>query len=356
MGVCSNCNGAGTVRTGRYRVTGSYRSYEEVTCMSCLGKGRIEPLIKSPSPEPRARPAGGKSGSSSLGSALVLLVGGFLVWGWLNDRSPNNATRESPPTVIPDAQAAVPPARPVPVPESEAQQDPPVAPIAAPASATPVSAIQGSLAPEDFNIARRTDLPFYPSTQLWEFGRWGADALAAYLVPSNGVPILLDGTSSPIHRYNTAIGLNLTDPEVAADYLRFFTAFLWSDEGAFRIIETRSALPRSAENDGSIQPRLLRLDAAGEGFETSTLVLYGDELSDSRFRVLRTGTVEMLDERHVAKISPDIIFRAGQRRPATLEGLDAEHWPLPPPLPGAWGNATSDELARVRQLIVNAPR
>ena len=63
---------------------------------------------------------------------------------------------------------------------------------------------------------------------------------------------------------------------------------------------------------------------------------------------------KMLDDQPVATaISPDVVFASGQRRPATLAGLQPGNWPLPPPVPGDWSNAVSEDLVRIRQLILS---
>jgi hypothetical protein len=285
-----------------------------------------------------------------------VIVAGFVIWALTTEQSPDNDAAPSPATT-PSVQSLTRDAPPnqttTPTTTRPTDANPELqAPEIQPASTT-VQAAHG-LSPEEFDIARWTPLSFYPSTELWEFSRWGSDSLAAYLVPFDGSPILLDGTAAPIHAYNARVGLDLMDPAVAADYLRFFTAFVWSEKGAFTIIETRSALPSSAQHKTSVQLKGLRLNPTGETFETSAIIVYGDALFDARFRLQRHGMVEMLDDQPVATaISPDVVFASGQRRPATLAGLQPGNWPLPPPVPGDWSNAVSEDLVRIRQLILS---
>lgn len=214
-----------------------------------------------------------------------------------------------------------------------------------------VTATRERLRPEDFNTARWMELRHYPATQQWEFGRLGSDALVSYLVPKEGLPVLLDGTSAPIHEYNSRTRLDLPSSNMATEYLRFFTAHVWGDEGAFLLVERADALPGAAgEHYMPVSTRRV-----GEVFESDTVTLYGGTLASALYRVHPGGMVEMLDDRELSTGLPkSVLYLNSQRRPADLTGLDPSAWPLPPPLPGVWQNPTYEQLSRVRQLILSA--
>lgn len=358
MGLCASCQGTGTVRTGRYRVSGSYKSYEEATCTRCGGSGQTwsppQPQAGTTPDRPRTR-----SGGSGL-TGFVLFFAGVGVWAWMSNLPREGGIGENPPT----AQAVPSPAANLgdssrPPAASPAETASPAVPPADPPPPDPVPAmvaLPDGLTPAQFNIARLSDLSFYPSTQLWEFGRLGTDTLAAYLVPSEGAPIRLDGKVQAIHDHNSRVHLSLTEEAVAADYLRFFMAFVWSEEGSFRTIETPADVPLPARQDPNVVPSPLRLGQLEDAFETTVVVLYSTALWKARLRVERDGMVKMLDDEPVfVKLPRDEVFdvKRGQRRPATVVGLAGNQWPLPPPVPGNWRNATSEEVVRVRQLILD---
>lgn len=217
-----------------------------------------------------------------------------------------------------------------------------------------VTATGELLRPEDFNTARWMELRHYPATQHWEFGRLGTDALVSYLVPKEGQPVLLNGTSAPIHGYNSRIRLDLSSSNMATEYLRFFTAHVWGDEGAFLLVENADALPSAARGTDNEYHMPVSTRRVGEVFESDTVTLYGGTLAAARYRVHPGGSVEMLDDRELATGLPkSVLYLNGQRRPADLTGLDPSDWPLPPPLPGVWQNPTYEEFSRVRQLILS---
>ncbi len=355
MGTCNTCGGLGRVRSGRSRVQGSYRTYEEVTCTACAGTGTRDSYHRPPD---RQTPDGGRrlgGSSSSSGVAFLLLIAIVVVWAMATNRSPDSnapsAEHSSPDTrssaaAIPETATAATSASSAPTEVS------PATPPALPSSA-PLEVLQGPLSPEMFDTARLLDLTFYPSAQLWEFSRWGTDVLAAYLVPADGPPIALDGTPQRLYEYNARIGLKFMHLDAAVDYVRFVSAFVWEEEGPNRIIETREALPSSAPHDPNAQPQALRGEPSNGGVDVFGLVLYGDGLFNVLFRLEPGGIVFAYRQPLVKGLAQDVSFGRGQRRPASVAGLRAGIWPLPPPVPGNWRNATGDEMARVKQLILS---
>jgi hypothetical protein len=92
------------------------------------------------------------------------------------------------------------------------------------------------------NIGLKLNLTFYPYWKLVEVLCDIAEGkgIAAFLWnKSENAIIDLDGTSAPIHELNAAIKLNL-EPKDVENYLRFFCAFVWGDEGSFRLLESEN--------------------------------------------------------------------------------------------------------------------
>jgi hypothetical protein len=174
---------------------------------------------------------------------------------------------------------------------------------------------------------RGTDLAFYPNCRLLDvqLKRPGLDSplLSSALVSPRGAA-LLDGTSPLLHAINPRL-LRLADDEAASGYLRFFCAFVRSQEGPFQIIDMADDLPLVSPNaaavaDGFLSPikPLQALDGylESDGWRRfEGCVLYGNGLFRSTFKVHGTGMVEMKTNEIIAADLPirtrryDGIFR-----------------------------------------------
>ena len=112
----------------------------------------------------------------------------------------------------------------------------------------------------------------------------------------------LNGEGSDIHAANKAAGLAITQDN-AIDYLRFFTTFLWTDDGeSFAIIESLNgyALVNEDKPDQR-KPEDMRLvyegaDAEGDTFAFRGYMAYQSELFGVSMLVRKNGIVEMLDD------------------------------------------------------------
>jgi hypothetical protein len=148
-----------------------------------------------------------------------------------------------------------------------------------------------------------TVLGFYPGWQLVEL-LYDIDenkkAIVGYL-QKNDEQILLSGESLLIHKMNEKGHLKLTSNNVL-NYLRFFCSYVWSDEGAFTIIESTEVL-------GKVQlPKEIELKLAtieeykNDKWTCNAIIRYGDELFQAQFAVSKGGFIEMIKDERLAKI------------------------------------------------------
>jgi hypothetical protein len=181
---------------------------------------------------------------------------------------------------------------------------------------------------------RVTPLPFYPGWVLLEAeidyisqaSNEPVNGVVSYLAPmqqQDGELILLDGTSPPIHAFNgyrlvTAGGdslpgaesgrLQLPDDAVAFAYLKFFCAYVWGEAGSFAVIESFEQLPKGAEEllrekDVTRFPKP-EIKRSNEDFVFENVcILHSGNLFRSRFRVQKSGMVEMEEDEPIADLS-----------------------------------------------------
>lgn len=173
------------------------------------------------------------------------------------------------------------------------------------------------------HIAFRTlTVPFYADHTILELGvpeRFEPGfGVVAHLVPGlevdgsdDAAPVLLNLTSPPIHEVNARLPIRLDDPAAAIAYLRFFCAYVWGEDGGFWIVDTpgdvpwdcpREAAPRR-EAEAAIQPARF-IEAAPDHFRIDATVLYARALFRAKFKVQRTGMVEMMDDEPVSADLP----------------------------------------------------
>lgn len=163
---------------------------------------------------------------------------------------------------------------------------------------------------------RSTPLEFYPGWLLAEahIRRTSEDGssrhgIVSFLVPDDTrqrKPILLDGTEAAIRNFNhaeesSATGrsapgspLKIDDERKAAGYLKFFCAFVWSDDVAPSLIETMADLPDGAsarvkEIDITLPPASRR-DGSDFIIEPA-IVLRDGRLWTAAFRIAPTGRI-----------------------------------------------------------------
>lgn len=178
---------------------------------------------------------------------------------------------------------------------------------------------------------RRTALSFYPGWSLVEahlqypfFGRGRSrrPAIVSYLVRDEsmtGEPelILLDGTSPPIHTLNRhpehgrkdlppgESPLTLDTIGQARDYLRFFCASVWGDEGPFSVVEQQAQLPEGATYQLPAAARRLggRKLKNGDFEFKDVYILYSTHVFKAQMQLRADGMVLMTDDEPVGDLS-----------------------------------------------------
>ena len=158
---------------------------------------------------------------------------------------------------------------------------------------------------------RYSSLPFYPGWLLVEFLWRDTDKVSVlgYLHRKGFASskrsdrlVLLDGLSAPIHDQNEKY-LQLTD-ETVLDYAKFFCFFVWGDEGAFQVIESRRDL-----GDMVLEPEVpdesFVEKVKKQGDDTwvcEVMIRYDQVLFRSTLVIRRDGMITMTEDSPVAKI------------------------------------------------------
>lgn len=144
-------------------------------------------------------------------------------------------------------------------------------------------------------------LPFWPDW-MWIDAlvdtRTGP-ATAAFLYGSHGAHAI-EGPSALVHDINEAGLLDVSTPELAADYLRFFCSAVRGDEGPFYLLETAD---RAVELGGSALPddvadaaRPIAVKRSVDGWSLEAAVQYGTALFRATFSLSANGLIEMTDD------------------------------------------------------------
>ncbi|HMO74154.1 MAG TPA: hypothetical protein PKD99_13430 [Sphingopyxis sp.] len=121
-------------------------------------------------------------------------------------------------------------------------------------------------------------------------------ATAAFLYGPHGAHAI-EGGSALVHDINDSGILDLSTPDLACDYLRFFCSAVRADEGPFYLLESPE---RFAELTGDALPDRLAGYArpvlprrAPEGWRPEAVVHYGTTLFRAHFSMTEDGLVEM---------------------------------------------------------------
>lgn len=155
---------------------------------------------------------------------------------------------------------------------------------------------------------------------------------------------LLNGESRGIYAANEALRLRLGTSAEVADYIRMFSGYVRGPDGAFVVMESlddapwmRRAAPTPA-GDWQLQP--LNPVPQGDDWECDATVAYGDAVFRCRFRVARSGSIEMVDDAPLARLEPRPFEYDQARRlyPVKVaDGVPAEPWF---PASGPWRAVT----------------
>lgn len=114
----------------------------------------------------------------------------------------------------------------------------------------------------------------------------------------------INGTSPSIYELNATSPLNMEDGDTALAYLRFFCNAVRGEEGPFRILEELDQLPLDQPATGSLAQELsaeirpVQIGPAdADHWPAQAVVQYDYGLFAADFKIMRTGMVEMLDDR-----------------------------------------------------------
>lgn len=160
--------------------------------------------------------------------------------------------------------------------------------------------------PIDLRVA---DLHFYPNLKLFEIilsRELGEDECLAILWDGAGCT-MLDGTSPPIHAINAGASarstLDLSSLENAVDYLKFYCAYVYGEEGPFLILESAAELGSTLSQKALgevVTPvefnGMNDLDDDCYAYLFTAVVSYGGHLFRAQFKVSIVGIVEMTDD------------------------------------------------------------
>jgi hypothetical protein len=151
-------------------------------------------------------------------------------------------------------------------------------------------------------------LSFYPDWMLVEalFQLEGdRKAIVAFLKHQLDMtiePIPLAGQSTPIHQLNKRGMLNLDSTQTVRDYLKFFCAYVWGEEGSFLVIETEKAL-RGAKLSAPVEFADVSVKEDKEkGWICLAMIRYADKLYRSELHVNPDGNVEMIKDEFLVDI------------------------------------------------------
>lgn len=185
--------------------------------------------------------------------------------------------------------------------------------------------------------------------------------IRAYLWDQQTFTQELSGLSHPIHQVNAQrLGdertrvLQLSD-ETVLSYLEFFCAFVWGEEGAFRLVDKRSFVDKEWRNKAkrltagergraAVSPTEAFPTAEGEtpdrlgypverlgrrGWKIEALIHYADQIVRATFQVRPNGFVEMLSDEALLRRVPQLFrYENAQRKALGDETSEA----LPPAL------------------------
>jgi ATP-dependent Zn protease len=110
-------------------------------------------------------------------------------------------------------------------------------------------------------------------------------------------PILLDGSSGPVHEVNEREHLQLDEPLIA-NYIRWFCFCVQADGQAFLIWEKppKIVTPKDKKTLALIQPLTFQGRGQDDSWQYQGTVIYSDVVFKAVFAVQKDGQMEMLDD------------------------------------------------------------
>ena len=182
------------------------------------------------------------------------------------------------------------------------------------------------------DAVRRTKVNFYSDTWLYEARCVDGEEFAGYLtwIANDEHVVQLTGNSPPIHHLNSMIPIELTNSDIAAQYLEFFCSAVHGQAGAFRVITSPDALRWESEPEDPLPEDVMRKlhpvemkrvepeqeEKKDPVWTTECAVQYADALFQSEFVVQDDGAVLMLNDQPLVEDRPFQVemFAAGVRK------------------------------------------
>lgn len=206
---------------------------------------------------------------------------------------------------------------------------------------------------------RVTELPFY------EKGRFltieNRDKLnkpqIRYYLESNDILLRLNGNSPAIHEANKKFPITLDTGAKAISYLRFFTTFVHGDEGAFSLVETNNQMSWQKGATLEVKNRVADLlrpiyvwqEEGSDDWYATASVQYSNAIFYAKFRIYKTGMMEMLGDKPVASDLPIAVFKLAE------DSGRSEHFVKDLYLGVTEGiniNKRSDEINKLHKLLI----
>jgi hypothetical protein len=154
---------------------------------------------------------------------------------------------------------------------------------------------------------------------------------------AEGDALLLNGTSPPLHKFNSTKTLNLEEDASVLDYAALFCSALAAEEGSFRMLHSDASLrPLLGNGGGQINdPRIEApkvVSRTANHIHVTACILYSCNVFSSNFRISKSGQVEMLDDSPIVADLPISVEKfvdssarfIGKRRVAAKPVLDIE--------------------------------
>lgn len=156
------------------------------------------------------------------------------------------------------------------------------------------------------------ELAFYPGYRFLDIADYEATPhLRKFVIYRPGEVHVLDWTSAPIYALNGSAPLHLT-LETAADYVRFFFTYTRGPHGRFMIVENVDDIiwdadppPAARKAIGNmLQPVNIVENKAGNGFDLTACLLFGNILYSAIIEIEPGGRVSLRDEQILADDMP----------------------------------------------------
>jgi hypothetical protein len=130
----------------------------------------------------------------------------------------------------------------------------------------------------------------------------------AFLARKGWAASVLDGGSSIFHSLNGAGLLHLTSKHEKADYLRLFCAYVWGDDGPFKVIEDTSQIRSLAPGSPPLPPlgppefSSARSVTGSESILAHAFIRYSNFLFEAWFEIATSGEIVMKADKPLCEL------------------------------------------------------